>query len=109
MFPLRSRSRSQAGIDLDSAPQKVSCLDAFLIFLPISGLVSCRQNYLFREYAMTKVGHECFGVYNIKHQTFMVQFTLWETPKMPTDLFFWGDAELFSPGGAYVTNRVLVF
>lgn len=37
---------------------------------------------------MTKVGHECFGVYNIKHQTFMVQFTLWETPKMPTDLFF---------------------
>lgn len=29
MFPLRSRSRSQAGIDLDSPPQKVSCLDAF--------------------------------------------------------------------------------
>ena len=36
---------------------------------------------------MTKVGHACFGVYNIKHQTFLVQFTLWETPKMPTDLF----------------------
>ena len=62
MFPLRSRSRSQAGIDLDSAPQKVSCLDAVSYFYRFRGRwaadkITCLGNTPWLKLVMNVLGY----------------------------------------------------